>query len=201
MIIHNFEQGAPEWFNARIGVITASSFDKIITPKKLELSSQSTAIENKIAAEIITGESCDDFQGNSWTERGHELEPDAADFYEMTTGIVPEKVGFITNDDGTIGASPDRLIGDDGLLEIKCPAPQTHITYLLNGTVADKYKAQVQGQLMVTGRKWCDVMSYHPEIRPSIVRVERDEEYIAALSVALVTLCANVQTKLKQIRG
>ena len=201
MKIYNHEQGSQDWFNARLGVVTASSFNSVITPKTLKPSSQAKLVENKIVAEIITGQSCEEFQGNDWTDRGQELEPDAAAFYEMQTGTTTQKVGFVTNDEGTIGCSPDRLVGDDGLLEIKCPAPHTHIGYLIDGTIAETYKTQVQGQLMVTGRTWCDVMSYHPEMPPSIMRVEKDEDYIAALSEALITVLENVQIKLKQIKG
>src|ERR1051326_7063323 len=95
---------------------------------------------------------------------------------------------------GRMGASPDRLVGDDGQLELKCPSPETHVRYLLfpQKGVDAEYRVQVQGQLYVTKRAWCDVVSYHPDLPSVIVRVERDEEYIALLAEALTTFCAQL---------
>lgn len=201
MIIHNVEQGSDEWHEVRKGVITGSDFSKILTAKTMKISSQADELENRIIAEILTGEESSGFKGNEYTERGHELEPDAASMYEMLTGNTVEIVGFVTNDEGTIGCSPDRLVGEYGLLEIKCPAAHTHIKSLLENSVGDEHKPQIQGQLLITGRKWCDAFSYHPTLPPSIVRVERDEEYIAKLSEALDFVQANIKAKIQSIRS
>jgi len=183
MKIHNnIIQGNPEWFEIRAGKATASCFSRILTPTGL-MSTQSSAYAELILAELITGGPVESWEGNRWSERGKELEPNAVHFYEMITEIETEKVGFVTN--YGVGCSPDRFIGSDGLLEIKCPAPSTHVKYLLNNKIDSQYIPQVQGQLYVTGRKWCDWMSYHPEMPPVIIRVERDEEYITKLSAAL----------------
>lgn len=200
MIMHDVQQNSPEWFAARVGVITASNFGRIITPKTMVLSASASAIENRIVAEILTGESIEEFQGNQYTDRGHILEPDAVSFYELTTGTETQKVGFITNDDGAVGCSPDRLIGEDGGLEIKCLSSPKHVEFVLSGKIDEEHKAQIQGCLMITGRKWWDVMAYHPEIKPSIVRVTPDEEYISKLAVAIKTMLSNIQHKLERLK-
>jgi exodeoxyribonuclease (lambda-induced) len=126
-------------------------------------------------------------------DRGHELESSAVDFYMLQRdGMETVAVGFCTTDDGRYGASPDRFVGEDGLLEVKCPTHGVHVGYLLHGTIAASYWPQVQGQLLVTGRKWSDVISYHPDLPMALIRVERDEEYIAKLSSALDQFCAKL---------
>lgn len=201
MIVHEVEQGTDDWYAVRTGVLTASEFGKIITAKTMKLSSQAAELENKIVAQILTGDDEREFCGNGYTERGKEYEPEAVSLYEMLRDVEAQTVGFITNDEGTLGCSPDRLIGEDGGLEIKCPGGKQHIASLLAGSIADDHKPQVQGCLLVTGRKWWDVMSYHPKLPPSIIRVERDEEYVAALSAAVDQMLINIQTKIKQVKG
>lgn len=198
MQLHEVEQGTPEWHQVRLGIPTASCFDKIITPTG-KPSTQAAAYENKVIAEILTGKSADTFEGNVWTERGKELEPDAVDFYEMQTGLDTRIIGFVTNDENTFGCSPDRLVGENGLLEIKCPAPHTHVQYLIDKEIDKGYYPQVQGQLFVTGREWCDWLSYHPEMPPVIIRVERDVEFIETLEKLLEKFIKNVSAKLKKI--
>lgn len=200
MIIHDLDQGSPEWFAVRLGIPTASCFDKLITPTGKE-STQREAYENQLVAEILTGKPVNDFEGNEWTQRGNELESDAAAFYALQRDIEPVKVGFITNDAGVFGCSPDRLIGDDGLLEIKCPAPHTHVKYMLDRSIDRKYYPQLQGQLLVTGRKWVDIISYHPEMQPVIIRVERDETFLSDLFRLLVGVNVQVKAKINQLQG
>ena len=193
MQIHNdIEQGTPEWYAIRAGKPTSSAFEKILSPTG-KPSTQAEGYANQLLAEIMTGGAVETWEGNKWSERGNELEGDAVLFYEMQKDLETEKVGFVTNYD--IGCSPDRFIGDDGLLEIKCPAPHTHIKYLLNNKMDSKYIPQVQGQLYVTGRKWCDWMSYHPEMPSVIIRVERDEEYITKLGGALYNFLKTLEEK------
>lgn len=200
MLIHDFEQNSPEWYDARCGVITASTFGSVLTPAKMELSSQSKGIEYKTIAELITGQPAEEFCGNYHVDRGKELEPDAVSLYELIRDCSTEIIGFVTNDDKTIGCSPDRLIGDKGLLEIKCPAPHTHLKYFFEGGIDTEYKPQIQGQLMITNRDWCDIMSYHPEMQPVIKRVKRDEEYILKLAAALDQLWININEKMERIK-
>jgi len=101
------------------------------------------------------------------------------------TGNAVDEIGFCLDDTGEYGASPDGLVGESGLLEVKCPAPHTHVGYLLGDKLPTKYVPQVMGQLAVTGLDFCDFASYCPGLDIFIVRVQRDEAYIDALKLAL----------------
>lgn len=180
MINHKVEQNSEEWYDLRRGIPTASMFSKLITTAGKRSTSMTDEINEKVA-NIIAGEVLETWAGNQWTERGHELEPLAVAHYEFITDTETQEAGFVTDDDITSGCSPDRLIGDDGLLEIKCPMPKVLIKYMRGGKLPTTYFQQVQGQLMVTGRKWCDFMVYHPKLPEFLIRVERDEEFITAL--------------------
>jgi len=187
------QQGSAEWRLARAGVPTASSFHRIITPKTGKPSEQAKAYLHELLAEIMLGRPLDS-PSYPWMSRGLELEEDAANWYEFERDVEIETVGFCTTDDGRFGASPDRLVGEDGELELKCPSPAVHLGYLLypQQGVDAVYKCQVQGQLLVTERKWADVVSYHPELPKVIVRVNRDEDYIALMRAALDDFCAKL---------
>ncbi|MFN8994070.1 MAG: lambda exonuclease family protein [Pseudomonadota bacterium] len=194
MIIHDVEQGSAEWHALRAGIPTASEFDKILSPTGKK-SAQAEGYANRLLAELIVGGSVETWEGNVWTERGKELEQEAADFYEMSKGVTLKKVGFITDNERTMGASPDRLIEGGGLLEIKCPSPHVHVAYLLKGEVDQGYNSQLQGQMLVTGEAWVDIVSYHPQMPPVIMRVKRDESYIKSLREALDEFTATIEKK------
>jgi YqaJ-like viral recombinase domain len=198
MKIYDVEQSSPDWLRLRLGIPTASNFDNIVTPTG-KLSAQARAYACKLAAETVLNAQLDDVASTEWMQRGKDLEAEAANAWEFFSDNASTKVGFITTDDGQIGCSPDRLVGEDGLLEIKCPAPQTQVGYIVDGMPA-KYIPQVQGQLFVTGRKWCDWFAYHPFLPHVCVRVERNEEYIYALGEALEgfnKMKADIITKLE----
>lgn len=183
MIVHDVQQGTPRWLELRLGIPTASEFSSIVTPTGA-FSKQSHGYALKLVAERLLRRPLDSIDNLEWVARGKELEPDAAKLYDFENDVRTVAIGFITTDDGQIGASPDRLVGVNGLLEIKAPAPNTQLGYLLDGFDA-KYKPQVQGQLMVAERDWCDWMAFHPEMPTVVVRIGRDEEYIAKLRAAL----------------
>jgi hypothetical protein len=191
MLIHSVVQGSSEWLAVRSGIPTASCFDKIITPKG-KPSAQAEKYLHKLLAERLMGHPVIEFTG-PWLERGKELEADAAAYYESMREVTCERVGFITNDAGTIGCSPDRLVGDDGLLELKVPAEHTHVAYMLTRAVDAEYYPQVQGQIWVAQRKWLDIMSYHPEMPAVVIRVERDDKYIAIMADAVETFSAKLE--------
>lgn len=193
MVTHDLEQRSPEWFALRLGKPTASAFDKVITPTG-KPSSQAEAYANLLLAEWITGQP-GGMEANQWMQRGTDTEPEARAYYELETGAECRKVGFISTDSGRIGCSPDALVGDDGMLEIKVPAPHTHIEYLLSGDMPPKYKPQVQGQIYVSEREWCDFLSYHPDMPPVLVRVERDEAFIRELARILDDFCGRLERK------
>ena len=203
MQIHKVEQGTSEWLSLRAGIPTASSFGKIITPGG-QASKQAEIYSNEKVAELVVGKPIEGWEGNKWTEAGKDLEAQAVDAYAFIKEVDLEVVGFVTEEVGPnkqwlIGCSPDRFVHGDGLLEMKVPKPSTHIEYLLSGKVPNKYIPQIQGQLYGTGRKWCDWMSYHPEMEPLIIRVMRDEQYITALSGGLNRFCATVDAKLAKL--
>lgn len=198
MIVHDVVQGTTDWLSIRAGIPTASAFDRIITPKG-KPSTQAEKYMHLLLAERMMGHPVTGFQ-SAWMERGKELEGEAVLYYEGVRELDTQVIGFVTNDERTIGASPDRFVGDDGLLELKVPAEHTHVGYLLTRAVDAEYYPQVQGQLWVTGRKWLDIMSYHPEMPPAIIRVERDEAYIATLREGVMTFSAALERKAAELK-
>ena len=183
MQIIDCEQGTPEWFAARLGVPTASAFSTILSSNK-EAKDKKTRTEymRKLAGEIVTGEPMESYS-NVHMERGKVQEDEARDLYAFMRDCDPQRVGFIRN--GDRGCSPDSLIGDDGGLEIKTALPHIQIDRLLRGTLPAEHKAQVQGNIWLCERKFWDFCSYCPKLPLFVVRVERDEEYIAQLEKAV----------------
>lgn len=190
MIRLDCQQGTSEWAKARIGIPTASCFDKLITPRTMKPSASAKDYMHLKLAEWLLDAPLDDAI-SQWMERGYQLEEEAVNLYELQHDTDTEAVGFILRDDRAAGASPDRLVGADGLLEIKCPSAKVHVGYLL-GSVADDYRCQVQGQLYIAEREWCDVVSYCPGLPLAEVRVQRDEEFIGRLEGALDVFLAEL---------
>lgn len=179
MKVINVQQGTAEWALARLGIPTASQFSKIITPKKMALSEQMTGYAHQLIAEQLLGVPMDNAT-SGFMLRGTLLEEKAVRYYELQVETDTVPVGFVTRDDGRVGCSPDRFVGNDGLLEIKVPAAATHIGYLLDKDGIG-YKAQVQGQLWICEREWIDTLSYNPDLPPALIRQTRDEAFIKAL--------------------
>jgi hypothetical protein len=179
MLINNCIQGSDEWLNARLGIPTASCFDKIITASGGK-SAQSNAYMGKLLAEFINGEPEEHFSTPDM-ERGTRLEPMARMFYSTITANPVEQVGLVYyNKDKNISCSPDGLMEKRGL-EIKCPKLANHIGYTLDSKLPAKYKAQVQGSMWVTGLDKWDFFSYHPDYEPLLITVERDDVFIAKM--------------------
>lgn len=183
MQIHPAPQGSRAWLYARLGIPTASNFHRLLTPAQLKPSKSADAYLNTLLAEWALGRPMDD-QTSAFMERGHELEEQAARWYSFQNDLEVEEVGLCLTDDGLVGASPDRLVGDDGLLEIKCLSAPEHIAALMGEKDGD-HRIQVQGQLLVTGRVWSDLLFFNPVLPSVVVRHERDEAVQAALSEAL----------------
>lgn len=187
MIVVDCQQGSAAWFDARLGIATASNFTKIITPKKLELSASADLYALALIWEQLEGEPIDG-ASSGYIARGKELESEAVSFLEFACGIQTMPVGFILTDDRRAGCSPDRLIGSDGLAEIKCPGALRHMEYLTGVTrLEEEYRVQVQGQLWVTGRRYVELLSYHPRRDPVLVHVERDDVFQAKLNQVMQT--------------
>lgn len=198
MIKHDCEQGTREWLQLKAGVPSTSHFNEIITATG-KPSKSAEGYMAQLIAESILGAS-EDQLASDWIERGIQLEPSAVSFYEFQNDCETEKVGFVTTDNGLIGCSPDRLVGDDGGLEIKCPSPKQHILYLLGGEgIGKAYKQQVQGSIWVCERDWWDTESYCPEIRPAVLRVGRDEEYIKLMEQLLRDFCEKLAEEREKI--
>lgn len=188
MIVHDVKQGSADWFAVRLGIPTASEFHRILTPTGKQ-SAQARPYAFRLATERLLNRPLESIDHLEWVERGKILEPEAARAYEIITGETTRPVGFITSDDGRMGCSPDRLVvGAQGGLEIKCPAPQTHLAYLIDGLGPD-YRPQVQGQMLVADLEYVDFFSYHPEMPPARIRTFRDPDYIAALRASLLDFC------------
>lgn len=185
MKVHHVSQGTAEWFKLRLGIPTASEFDNIVTPKTGKLSASAPKYAYRLIAERLLNRPVQSLDGLQYIERGKELEPQAVRQYEFENDVETESVGFITTDNGLIGASPDRLIRGKAIgLEIKCPAAHTHVGYLLSGH-DEKYRPQVQGQLYVAELDQADFYSFHPRMPPATIRTPRDEPYIALMRAAL----------------
>jgi len=198
MKILDLEQGTHEWLQARLGCPSGSGFAKLITSSGTPSSSAETYI-NQLIAECITGESTF-VQKTEWMERGNELEPIARMNYELETDNEVTEVGFCMHDTLRCGVSPDGLVGDAGGLEIKCPAPSTHVKYLRKGTLPAEYKAQVMGCLWITQREWWDFLSYHPQMPNLLIRVHRDEEYINQLERLVTHACQIIEKEVADIK-
>ena len=192
------EQGSAEWRAARLGIPTASQFHRILTPKTRKPSSQAPAYLCELLAERLLGMPLDG-AATAWTERGTELEQEAALAYEIQTGVTVERVGLVTSDDGRAACSPDRLAGEDGGVEIKCPALHVHLRSALF-PVEEEHASQVQGALWLTGRAWWDLVSYVPGQPMSIRRIERDEEHIEALESVLAAFCGSLDWAWERVR-
>lgn len=185
-------QGSPEWFAARCGIPTASNFDKIVDMSG-NPSKQRKKYLYQLVGERITGKPEETFQSFAML-RGKEVEAEARNFYELTNAQKIATVGICLSDgDALYGASPDGMVGKDGAIEIKCPMLSTHVSYLLEGKLPSDYFQQVQGQLFVTGRRWCDFISYYPGMNPLIVRVLPDKGFQEKLKAELESFCTELE--------
>lgn len=176
----DIEQRSPEWYAARLGIPTASEFSSILAKgqgrtRRLYLT--------RLAAERLTGELAERYD-NHHMARGRDQEEDALAYYAWLNEIELQRVGFVRMliAGGWVGCSPDALVGGAGMVEVKCRLASGMVDAMLNDDLPGEYRAQVQGGLWITGRQWCDVVLYNPDLRLLTIRVERDEDYIATLA-------------------
>ncbi len=197
MIISPYEQGTEEWLAARLGIPSASMFSKLITMTGKPSASADGYI-NQLLGERLTGKSEPHYTSEAMI-LGTEREPLARADYEFISGNKVDQVGFILDDSESYGCSPDGLIGEDGGLEIKCPAQTTQAGYWRDKqSGVKKYYQQIQGCMWVTGRKWWDFFSYHPDMPHVLVRVERNEEYIEKLSEQVLPATKTIEKELEK---
>ncbi|BAQ84184.1 putative phage-type endonuclease (TIGR03033) [uncultured Mediterranean phage uvMED] len=195
MIISPHPQGTDEWLIERLGKPSASMFSKLITSTG-KPSTSSDAYINQLIAERYTGQSTP-VHVTEWMVHGNDFEPIARANYEFITDEKVSEYGFIFDDSREFGCSPDGLVGKDGGLEIKCPAPTTQIAYFRNQEIGvKKYYAQIQGCMMVTNKKWWDFFSFHPNLPHVLVRVNRDEQFIEKLSKQVLLAVQTIKTSL-----
>lgn len=194
-VFDDLEQGTDEWLRVRSGIPTSSMFSAVLA-KGQGKTRRSYMLQ--LAGEIITGEPTESFK-NAHMERGHEMEPDAREAYAFITGQTPVEVGFVRN--GQKGCSPDSLINDDGMLEIKSKLPARLIDCLLKDEFPSEHKAQCQGAIWVAEREWIDIAVYWPGLPLFIKRATRDEPYIAELSAAVSAFNVELAGVVEKVRA
>jgi|26BtaG_2_1085354.scaffolds.fasta_scaffold11698_3 putative phage-type endonuclease len=199
MIISETPQGTPEWLTERAGIPTSSSFDMIVTSAG-KPSKQRQKYLYTLAAERITGVKTEHYQSVAM-QNGIALEDEARSMYEFITGNEVKQVGACFPDEKRrCASSPDGLIGKDGAIEIKCPSAHTHIEYLLKGKLPVTYFAQVQGQMFVTARKYVHFFSYYPGLKPLLIKVEQDKDFIMALAIELEIFCKELDEVTERLK-
>jgi len=199
-IIPDAAQGSDEWLKIRSGKITASGISDMMSGGS-GLTRQKYLTQ--LAVERMTGKSINGFKSAAM-QRGTDLEPEAREAYEFDNLIDVLQSGFVDHPIiAHSGASPDGLVGDDGLVEIKCPDLHTHIGYILSAKVPTNYFLQMQWQMAVTGRQWCDFYSYNPDmplhLKSFQVRVMRDEKLIKELEQAAVIFDAEIESLIQKL--
>ena len=198
-------QGSNEWLDYRLGRVTASRIADLMAKTKSGPSASRKNYMAQLVCERLTGAREDGFKSAAMAH-GTETEPEARSAYEFITDCTVAEVGFIDHPRIYMaGASPDGLVGDDGLLEIKCPTSATHIETLLTGKIDGKYLKQMQFQLACSGREWCDFASYDPrlpaEMQLFVRRIERDGAAIVEIEAAVREFLAEVDQTVAALRA
>lgn len=205
-------QGSEEWLKLRLGVATASNFKNIITPLGKETKGQSGGksplqkYAKKLALELLYDKLKEAEYKSPAMEAGNLYEPEARQAYTEQTFQLVEEITIFKSDCGNYAYSPDGLVGDDGLIEIKNLEAEAHSKVLLNKNVPNEYIPQMQSGMWISGRKWCDFIAYNRYCKDEskkliIIRVERDEAYIAELAKLAQKTITMRDEILKQIKG
>lgn len=197
------EQKSDEWYSARVGKVTASRVADVVAKTKSGYSASRDNYMAQLVCERLTNKPAESYS-NAAMQWGTETEPLARAAYKAKMDVLVDEVGFI--DHPTIvmsGASPDGLVGQDGLIEIKCPNTSTHIDTLLSQTVPKKYADQIFWQMACTGRQWCDFVSYDPrlpaDLQLFIKRIPRDDQYIKLLEAEVIEFLTETAHKVAQL--
>lgn len=199
MIVFECEQNSPEWFEARRGIPTASEFATVMAKGRGggESLTRKTYLY-KLAGEILTGQPMESYT-NPHMERGKAMEDEARNFYQFMHDCECSRVGFIRN--GRTGASPDSLIGLDGMVEIKTKLPHLMVETILRGEFPPEHRAQCQGQLWVAERDWIDIAVYWPGMPLFVSRATRDEAYIRELASAVDAFNDELDAIVERVRA
>lgn len=200
MIIHDVDQNTPEWEAMRCSMPTASNASKLITSTGSPSKSMA-GYAKELAQNLFAGKPVNQWEGNKYTAKGHEVEPQSIDAYEFKTDIETTIVGFCTDDHQRYGASPDRLVGDNGMVEAKC-LPKLHVDALLyykkHGKCPTDRIAQTQMQMLVCEREWNDVVYYHPDLPMLVIRQYPDEKIQKALKIQIAE-CINERDRIVEL--
>lgn len=198
-IIREIEQGSADWLAMRLGIVTCSELDCLLVSGKGEAGFGVAAFTymDQLIGERITGEAAELPFSTRATERGHELEGKARELYRARTDLSYEEVGIILNHG--IGYSPDALVGDDGLTEVKTKLPKFQVGVILAGEIPKEHFAQCQGGLWVSEREWIDFISYWPGMPLFIKRAYRDEEYIRKLAERVSTFHEIMEARMERV--
>lgn len=197
------EQRSESWFAARLGKVTASRVSDVIAQTKSGWGAGRKNYMSQLLCERLTGLQQDSFS-NAAMQWGTEIEPRARAAYQFVTDNTVQEVGFVDHPRIAMsGASPDGLVGDNGLIEIKCPNTATHLDTLLNGTIPDKYIVQMQWQMTCTGTDWCDFVSFDPRIGQDheywCKRIERDDKRIQELEEMVSEFLSELDGMMEQL--
>lgn len=199
------DQRSDDWFTARLGKVTASKIADVMATTKTGPSAGRKNYMAQLLTERLTGRKADSYS-NAAMQWGTDTEPQARAMYELETGCDVVEVGFIDHPVIAMsGASPDGLVGEDGLVEIKCPNTATHIETLRGAAIDKKYVLQTQWQMACTGRQWCDFVSFDPRLPSAmqlyVARVERDATLIAAMESEVAGFLAEINKAEEELRA
>lgn len=197
LTIHDHEQGSPEWYAARLGLVTGSEFPTVLAKGQGKIR---RTYMLKLAGEQITSQPSENYT-NDYMQRGKEMEADARSTYMLVADVQLTQVGFIYNQALDAGCSPDALIDADGVLEIKTCAPHILAEHLLREDFPPAHKAQCQGALWITGRQWVDLVCYWPRMPLLIRRAYRDEDYIDNLAVEVEAFQVELKNIVRHLRA
>jgi len=196
------KQGESSWHFARAGIPTASEFDRLVTPEfKIRTGDTPKTYLHEKLAEKLMGQPLEFDVDTFAMDQGRLLESEALPWLDFAHGIKAERIGFCTTDDGLVGCSPDGLVGDNCGVEVKCPRPQKHLSYLLAGELPKEYAAQVYGSMYVTGSSSWYFLSYSRQFPKFLLKIERDEAIMSALDKALREFTNNMDAALAKIKA
>ncbi|EMP3659538.1 YqaJ viral recombinase family protein [Pseudomonas aeruginosa] len=203
-IFKDLEQGSQEWLDARLGIATCSELDVLMVNGKGQAGFGVGAFTymDRLIGERITGAEAEPWRGNGSSARGHKLEPVVRDLYCLRTDTEPDQIqqaGIILNHG--IGYSPDGLVGDNGLIEVKTKVPEKLVSVILDDKVPAEHAAQCMGGLWVSEREWIDFLGYWPGMPLCMVRVHRDEAYIRKLSERVKTFYELLEERMEKVLG
>ena len=196
-------QGSDQWKALRLGKVTASRVADVVARTKTGYGASRANYAAQLIAERLTGVPAESYT-NAAMQHGTDTEPEARSAYEFYQGVTVAEVAFVAHPTiAEAGCSPDGLVGDAGMVEIKCPNTATHLETLLGQSVPGKYEKQMQFQMACCGRKWVDFVSYDPRMpehmRLFVMRVERDDKQIAELETEVTMFLLEMSAKLAQL--